>query len=213
MTVFRDHHEITADYANKYLFIGLSLFCLSFWKLFRIFKMNLSLEKTFCLFLSSSLSFHPLVIPFLFDLLFSWFQFYWTQFSLLSLSWVFFWTTIPFTFVSKTSFPISLFTCMRYLFVSSFLFIHVFICCLFFSSCFLVSITRVFLVFLFVFSVHNLFKTSLWNFCQSKKNLFVCFPLCWALFHIYLFLHVCLFLNFLFFCSRSRMFFLCCSLF
>ena len=79
-----------------------------------------------------------------------------------------------------------------------FLLMDLFICCLFFSSCFLVSITFVSL-FLLLFSVHiTSFENKFMELPQIQKKL-VCLSLfCWAVFHIYFCMFVLLFDRFFF---------------
>ena len=131
---------------------------------------------------------------FLFDLLF---------FDLLLLELIFlyfhflefFWTTISLWYKEKL-FNLSLFTCMCRLFMSlcSSIFSPV---VSFFSSCFPVSITCVFLfLLLFCLSTTSEKKKVCGTSANKKKNnCFVTFPFCCALVHIYLFFHVCLFLK------------------
>ena len=54
------------------------------------------------------------------------------------------------------------------------------------SSC----IKKTFQIFHYTCMGYLLMSFLLTHFSKSKKNLFVHFPFCWALFHIYLFLHV-----------------------
>ena len=152
---------------------------------------NESLSKNiFCVFLSSSFSsiLFPSLLVFvhhdshsplfsfpLFNLSFYSSPSSWTQFLYLYFL-QFFEQQFPLPFVSKKNSSINSF-CMHALPLYVRLLIHVFICCLFSSSCFLVSITCVSL-FLLLFSLSITFffekKKVCWTSANQKKNKQTC---------------------------------------
>ena len=185
-----------------WIFKGVTVFI---WKCFSII-LTFSQKHSFVLFGGSSF-FHP---SFCLIFLFSWSSSSWTQFSLPSLSWVCE-QQFPFFLCHFWNYPFYMHAIPLYVLL---LFIHLFICCLFFLFWFSLFYPICFPFLSCFLCLWPLLRTSIWNFCifwlftfwlSTFSNFFVfaCLSFLSVFFFFNFFYYSSLFLNMILFCSLS----------